>query len=733
MVNPPFTSSPAWRLIAAAALAVLLTTSSGEVPASATPRLEQTNASIIAGTLRLGGCVADPSAIKLWARGLAAAGRRTVGAPLSFQARMMATRFPHRFQFLIHGVPQHTAVELSVSVAEEANCGAIFWRGPFAGIVLGGDTAVSIEGLAATTELEVLQPASDEWAGAEALDFTSLAAGIRQFRWRSRVPGVSGGELQLSSSKFPNEGAFNSCDEPAEGIFYRRAVSGGDGAWTDTGPVSFGEIIGRNGGGGSSPVSSGTYRKLLLGAPVYARVVPQIATGAACDSETYGVPAWVIFSKLGIDITDLVLPPDPPTLQPGNGHEYIPPQFKYLSENAGRPVLGDRAFKFIKTRQLPSVDFCLNKTGVSPSTDPLGCFFVGHKIYAGGTVVGPPMWVAYRYDFGPSAGGTSIGGVFGSFVTGLVNAVGVVVTGVADLWNGAVAGAKSLAFDALITLPGVGQFCSSHPDECKKGVDLGVTIALASAGMPPSLPNWDEVKSEGRDYLAAMVADEIEEATGVPAPLTEGALKLLADHAIQQMSDARGGSDKKYDWVQRYFGLDPAVWVLAIQKNGTDPVHNLVFKRNKGTLYGGGELPVPRWFPPPPPGSSTSTLRIPIVLHSHLDGIPMPACKTDENGNTTCVPSPFLSKPFCEAASFQGTFKYFPRPCEFTDYPELYFRDQWATRFGQQACTTISGVTLQNTNGIYLVNQLASFFVGAAVPPGVGGQWSGTFINACPK
>jgi hypothetical protein len=439
-------------------------------------------------------------------------------------------------------------------------------------------------------------------------------------------------------------------------------------------------------------------------------------------------------SKLPADLVDIALPPDPPTLQAGNDHSYDPPQLRFLTENSGRPVHGDRAFKFIKNHTLPTLKTCLNQNPPKKaSDDPLGCLFVSNKIYGEGTTVGPEMWVAYRYETGASSGGSSIAGPFGSFVTGFINTLGLAVTTIADLWNGAVAGAKSLALDFLIQLPGVGQFCSKHPDTCKKGIDTGVTIALASAGMPPSLPNWNQLKADGKDYVIGVVADEIEEATGVPSEITVDGLNLLADQMMQQMSDGRGGSDVRYDWVQRYLGFDPAVWVVAVQKNGTGPVPSgMVLKRPKNALYIGGDVPVPRRFPPLAPGATSTTLLIPMVLHSRVDDIPMPLCLTDRYGNTNCLPFSWLKEPVCQYESYQGKFVYKTRPCEFTDHVEIYFRDRWTwEKFLPATCMPLSGITMQNVNGIYLANSEATFFVGGAIPPTKSGGWSGPFISAC--
>ena len=182
-----------------------------------------------------------------------------------------------------------------------------------------------------------------------------------------------------------------------------------------------------------------------------------------------------------------------------------------------------------------------------------------------------------------------------------------------------------------------------------------MTIALASMGVPPSLPNWDQLKYEGSDYLALLAAQAIEDETGIPAELTESQLKDLGHMAVDQMTAGRNGGNPAYTWVTEYLGFEPASVTIDIVKNGLDllPPH-MVLRTTGGDLVSQQLVPLPRRFPLPAGGSATSRLRIPVVQFPQLKGIASPYCFTNRYGQTTCTPS-FFPEPICVYEHFVGS------------------------------------------------------------------------------
>ena len=506
--------------------------------------------------------------------------------------------------------------------------------------------------------------------------------------------------------------------------------------------MSFGAIFGRgitapDGIAASvAPVDARTRQLVRLGAPVYIRVVPFRDDGPECDIEGSGVPGWVIMSNIPGEVAD---PPEPPPATPileaGNGHLYRPP---YVDN--GRPTYDEGAYKVLEDHQLPpslSAENC--------AYDPIGCIFLTSGLGKANEWVFKDTWYVYKYGTGGGSGGGGLGDVLGSFVTGLGGALSVGVNAAANLWNDAIAGVKSLALDVLITVPGIGHIChtNKYRDTCKAAISTGVTIALASMGVPPSLPNWDQLKYEGSDYLAALAAQAIEDETGLPAELTESQLKDLGHMAVDQMTAGRNGGNPAYSWVTEYLGFEPASVTFEIVKNSLDPLPpDMVLRTTGGNLFSQRLVPLPRRFSLPPAGSSTSRLRIPVVQPPQLTGIAPPYCFTDRYGRTTCTPS-FFSEPLCVYEHFVGSPKGFEviqrfGNCQDTNVDDIYYRDAWTARFLQPNCLTLTGFTFHvqlNLSNFFSLELEAlpglTMGTGAVVFPLVSFFWSGPFGAAC--
>jgi hypothetical protein len=209
----------------------------------------------IAGTVRLRGCTAGAARLQLVADPLtfvAPGQRRSIpeagGARQT--ARFERTADPRLLSFSILGLRPGGLYRLGVRY-DAAACGKIFFRGPFEGLVLAGGPAVSLEGLAARTTIEVQRQGQDEWLGTDGLDLLNHDASKRRLRWRSTLPGVVGGELQVSLTRFPTGERPAPCVEPSDGVVYRRDVAAGDGGWVDLGRLDFAAIL--------SPRRAGTF------------------------------------------------------------------------------------------------------------------------------------------------------------------------------------------------------------------------------------------------------------------------------------------------------------------------------------------------------------------------------------------------------------------------------------------------------------------------------------------
>ena len=190
----------------------------------------------------------DPSQVHLRAEPLGSRspdGRRTSPGPeaTARNARLTRTRDPHLYRFSVQGLHRATLYRLGISFPPNL-CGKVFWRGPFEGLAVSGGAPVEIEGFAARTEVEISDLATGQWVGTSDLQFTDPDAAVREFRWRSSLPGVIAGELQVSTEPFPHLGTFGACDEPSRGVIYRRQVPAIRGGWVSINSVDFGHILG---------------------------------------------------------------------------------------------------------------------------------------------------------------------------------------------------------------------------------------------------------------------------------------------------------------------------------------------------------------------------------------------------------------------------------------------------------------------------------------------------------
>jgi len=139
---------------------------------------------------------------------------------------------------------------------------------------------------------------------------------------------------------------------------------------------------------------------------------------------------------------------------------------------------------------------------------------------------------------------------------------------------------------------------------------------LAALGLPPNLPNLDQLVKNGGGYLAGYVADQ----SGVPESVTQ----TMVNNLVDQTRDALAGSYNQHDafsWgiPDPYYSASPSavVWVKVTRDPDASKYQNRSFE--VGDYVSG----VPRIWKPTvlytptslPPGSS---MVIPVVLQPNL-------------------------------------------------------------------------------------------------------------------
>jgi hypothetical protein len=617
------------RWFAAAAALVLLAGSA--LPAAGASRYPPDQ---ISGTIHVHGCTLGPRDLTLRAQSLTSA---VVADPEAFlperpnarkgrTAVLRATDDPHVLSFMIHGLRPGQVYRLAIRDAATArgetfgDCGDLFWRGPFEALAPAGGPPILIEGFAARTQVEVLRPSTDAWQGSDHLDLARSESALRSFRWRTSLPGVRSGELQISTEPFPVVGPDgNPCAEPDGGVVYREVVDTVRTGWSQVDPIDLATALApprvdpRDGrveavatAGDVTPMTRVAFASLLSGAPLWVRVVPIRDTGPACNPEEDGVHGWSNLAKIVAEaLADLPEPPDAPSLTLGPQHHYRAPYF----DPNGEPKGDHYAYMVTQPHLLPTKTQAAN---IFNFADPVGAMLVRDHpslastwLYPGHYIVIDPGEPSWWDDFTDS---------IGHLVTGAIDAIGFLVDKVSKAYADIKAAAIEVALDVTLAIPIVKDACNAVGTEtCRAAIEAGVNAGLAAMGMPPSLPNWHELQEAGADYLAAEIASQ----TGVPSEVTEQAIEL-GQEAMEDLSANRGGNDAAYVWLMPYFGFNPAVAYISLHKEGGDLPQLLSLEIGGTDLFGGESVTLPTHW--------SGDLTVPIVLEPNVEDIAAPVC-----------------------------------------------------------------------------------------------------------
>jgi len=287
--------------------------------------------------------------------------------------------------------------------------------------------------------------------------------------------------------------------------------------------------------------------------------------------------------------------------------------------------------------------------------------------------------------------------------------------------------------DVIQWVPGVEQACdalqSTTGKTCDDVVRAGLEAGLMAMGVPPSIPNWDQLQEQGIDYLAAEMATQIEASTGIPSELSETALKKLAKEALERIGETRGSGSGLPNWLMPSIGFEPAVLTVSLRDVGNAPIPSgLRLFKFQDALYAGADVPIPRVFP------QSGILRFPIVLQPRLAEFGAPLCR-HLLGKVTCVPLLGGFDPVCQHGSplLGGGIEWLTLPCAAYNWPDVYYRDRWRTeRFHKLPCVQLDAAAfLTGVFGIPIWSPEHSFTMTARVQPPAAASWNGPTYNGC--
>jgi hypothetical protein len=146
---------------------------------------------------------------------------------------------------------------------------------------------------------------------------------------------------------------------------------------------------------------------------------------------------------------------------------------------------------------------------------------------------------------------------------------------------------------------------------CELAIEIGVNAGLAAVGMPPDLPNVDQLQAMGEGYLVDTIVTAAEQQTGASVPdVVKDELKEAVHDMIEEAKDLADGGDGSSFWVpNRLKQFRAPIITVDLTNNGnklTLPT-TLVLQDLDGDRYHPASFLVPSLKP-------GQTLRIALTL-----------------------------------------------------------------------------------------------------------------------
>jgi hypothetical protein len=601
------------------------------------------DANQISGTIKLFGGQAEPDEIQLHARPVKISVKQREPSEASsgrnLEARVYKTK-SGALRFIFPHVKQDTPYALSIRYSGKSY-DKIVWRASNGGRAMAGKRRVAIKGFVLRTKVEVLKEGTTvgkpKWVGASQMNFFDEASATRRLRVFSDLPNVKYVVVQISRERFVTKEqlAESACKSNSKqpGLVATKTFRMRGSGWTDLGPINFNSILtsGRTriGGWTKAILSSRDIRELHSGAPLYVRAIPVERSPKGglvrqCNPFVAGLPGWAIlaYAKPSITIAGNYIPSLVETQDHIYTAAYSPPYF----DPAGHPYADEICYEVVKEHKINENILIKDATGNYPWSyfDWWG-WVLALNYYANPGDTLPVGWTFCEHK--GEDGFAFFFEAFGEFITGTVDMVGWLVTEVAEVFEDIKGAVQGVIVDVVTA---VGIPCD---EDCSKWIESGIDVGLAAMGLPPSLPNWEEIKDKGINYLATQVAEQA--GLGGYANVAAAGLQY-AEKAIEKLSQQRSGTNSVApyaDWLSFYTGLKPPVMNFTFSQDGTRPPlvpMDWHFYLYPSRLFRSSEnVPLPNEFPWI--SNTERRLSVPIVLHPNLAKLP-PCPGTDFEG-----------------------------------------------------------------------------------------------------
>ena len=146
----------------------------------------------------------------------------------------------------------------------------------------------------------------------------------------------------------------------------------------------------------------------------------------------------------------------------------------------------------------------------------------------------------------------------GNFIKDAINYISKVYDELSDFVTELAAKLNPFCIQAEFVATAVGSGSEEVDKVCYMVASIAVTAAKMYVGIPPSLPNFEQLKTMGKDYLVELAADELE-ANNIPCP--DECKKLIAK-----------GVDYSLDQVSNSFKSPACVGEAEAHNNGFEPL-----------------------------------------------------------------------------------------------------------------------------------------------------------------
>lgn len=563
----------------------------------------------IVGRIELSGCSPNPTEIHLKAlpaSGVPVGNSGSTPANMGVGvARISSKDSSGGYPFVIPSLDARKAYRISVSL-QDKSCGKLRWQGP--SLVLPGDGNVRIGGLAVRTQIEILadpdQRGARQWVGAKIVNLLDPVQAQSKIRLYTDNAAVESFLLQFSDRPFPTipRAIQAGCQsETSQNLLGSKRVGASGPGWTEA-TVNFNDALfpplgiqqtAQYGTAASAGIAgtSAMATELAMGAPVYVRVIPEADDREPlCDPSVSGVGGWIIVSTGGLFNRAAAGLGGASTVHVAAADYQKPKVFDY-------PKSGESCYRAVQFHTIGQVDE--QPMAIDFAFDQ---FIINGTAYRNGHVFAPnDTFCIPGADGADEVVGTAI-----TLVSGTLDAIGFMVTSIAKLWD-QIKGAVAAVLVNVINAVGI-----ECEGACAAAIEMGINAGLAAMGLPPSLPNWEELQQQGLDYLAAQIANQ--------AGLPPEAVELAMDYAVAAMEElgkTRGGDGQGLPrWVQADIGFEPAVLTFELRQEGSagvfEPQRTLTVLDNPALL--GGTAPLPALGQAP--------LQLPMVLRPNLADLP---------------------------------------------------------------------------------------------------------------